>query len=360
MTTRSARRAQERGLTEHQEDERRLADASRRRHRDLLPRIAAFGVVVAVLVLGRGPISRVRVPRPARADAVAGAIAVRISMAGFDPKILDAKPGQTITLDWWNTDAAMHLRAASTRSSPTAATPRALPAESRETITLTAPTMPGDYDFWCDSCCGGKAARDARHAPRGESRDGHVDRPQADSAERTRPTTAHRPGSRSARRWSGALGGPSRGRPAAPALILFAAPRRGHRLARRLRARSVRDRGVRRPDRPDRPRLGLRRRLQPVRLRAARPLRDLHADARQRGDRRRHADARGAADDCSARARSTSARSSSPTSSSASGCSASSAGSAATTSSPGSPRSSRWSWPCGCSRTCSCRASGPR
>jgi heme/copper-type cytochrome/quinol oxidase subunit 2 len=31
-----------------------------------------------------------------------------------------------------------------------------LPAQSRKTITITAPTAPGDYDFWCDSCCGGK------------------------------------------------------------------------------------------------------------------------------------------------------------------------------------------------------------
>jgi cytochrome c oxidase subunit II len=33
-----------------------------------------------------------------------------------------------------------------------------LSAESRKTVTITAPTTPGDYDFWCDSCCGGKGS----------------------------------------------------------------------------------------------------------------------------------------------------------------------------------------------------------
>lgn len=75
MTTRSARRAQERGLSEHQDDERQRSVTGWRRP-ELLPRIA-----------------------------------------GFDPKTIDAKPGETVTLDWWNTDAAMHPQGASPPSS---------------------------------------------------------------------------------------------------------------------------------------------------------------------------------------------------------------------------------------------------
>ncbi len=160
MTTRSSRRAEQRELTEQQEEERLQAGA-RRRRRDLLPRIAAFGLM-AVLVLGAGTYLAASVFLGQRGQThVAGAIPVRISMAGFDPKTIDAKPGQTITLDWWNTDAAMHLQGGvHTLVSDALGVRYALPAESRETITLTAPATPGDYDFWCDSCCGGKDSPD--------------------------------------------------------------------------------------------------------------------------------------------------------------------------------------------------------
>ena len=160
MTTRSSRRAQERGLTEQQDDERQHEDVSRRR-RDLVPRIAAFAVI-AVLVLGGGIYLAGSVFLGQRGQThVAGAIPMRISMAGFDPQTIDAQPGQTITLDWWNTDVAMHLQGGvHTLVSDALHVRYALPAESRETITLTAPATPGDYDFWCDSCCGGKASPD--------------------------------------------------------------------------------------------------------------------------------------------------------------------------------------------------------
>lgn len=120
-------------------------------------RIAAFGAV-AVLVLGVGVALAGSVffgqrDRP----TVAQAIPMRISMAGYEPKTLDAKPGQTLTLDWWNTDGAMHLEGGvHTLVSPELGIREELPAESRKTITITAPERPGDYDFYCDSCCGGK------------------------------------------------------------------------------------------------------------------------------------------------------------------------------------------------------------
>ena len=81
-------------------------------------------------------------------------------------------------------------------------------------------------------------------------------------------------------------------RPAVALATLIVTGRR--RRPRPTSSPSLRHGGLRRPDRPDRARLGLRRRLQPVRLRAARPVRDLHPDARQRRDWRRNPDARGA------------------------------------------------------------------
>jgi cytochrome c oxidase subunit II len=118
---------------------------------------AAFALI-ALLVLGAGVYLAGGVFFGQRDTTnVASAVPMRISMAGFDPAVIRARPGQTVTLDWWNTDGAMHLQGGvHTMVSDTLGIRLELPAESRKTVTITAPMAPGDYDFWCDSCCGGK------------------------------------------------------------------------------------------------------------------------------------------------------------------------------------------------------------
>jgi plastocyanin len=122
-------------------------------------RAAAFGVI-ALAVLGAGINLAGSVFLGQRGTtSVAAATPVRISMAGFDPKVLHAKLGQAVTLDWWNPDGAMHLQGGvHTLVSDALGLRLELAAESRKTVTFTAPTKAGDYDFWCDSCCGGKAS----------------------------------------------------------------------------------------------------------------------------------------------------------------------------------------------------------
>jgi len=122
-------------------------------------RAAAFGMVV-IAVLGVGVYLAGSVFMGQRGTTtVAAATPMRISMSGFDPKVIHARPGQTVTLDWWNTDGAMHLQGGvHTMVSDDLGIRLELPAESRKTVTFAAPTKPGDYDFWCDSCCGGKAS----------------------------------------------------------------------------------------------------------------------------------------------------------------------------------------------------------
>lgn len=160
MPTRSSRRAHEREEPQltgsAQEDD---SPAARLRSRGpRLARVAAF-LVIAAVILGAGTYLAASVFLGPRGTAtVAGAIPMRISMDGFDPKVLDAKPGQAITIDWWNTDSPMMLtNGVHTLISDALQVNDALPGNSRKTITLTAPDKPGDYDFWCDSCCGGKA-----------------------------------------------------------------------------------------------------------------------------------------------------------------------------------------------------------
>ncbi len=158
MTTRAARRARERDLVTGRPVRGR--PEARRASPQAQPsklRVAAF-VLVAVAILGGGLYMASSVFFGQRDQtSVPGATSMRISMDGFDPGTLDANPGQTLTLDWWNQDAAMHLtNGVHTLVSDSLNAHLELAAQSRKTVSLTAPTTPGDYDFWCDSCCGGK------------------------------------------------------------------------------------------------------------------------------------------------------------------------------------------------------------
>jgi plastocyanin len=144
-----------RGLAARRAAELAAHDAGERRSRRL--RGAAFAIVALVVLGVGGYLAGSVFLGPRGTTDVAAATPMRISMAGFDPAVIRAKPGETVTLDWWNTDGAMHLQGGvHTLVSDTLRVRLELPAESRRTVTLTAPMAPGDYDFWCDSCCGGR------------------------------------------------------------------------------------------------------------------------------------------------------------------------------------------------------------
>lgn len=163
LNTRAERRAillEER----HEERKRTKSDGFQaRQHRIERIRKAAFGlIVVGVLATGAylafGDFLGQR-----GATTSADAISVQSSMAGFGPDI-HVKTGQAVTLDWWTNDAAMHLDGGvHTMISHELGLHEELPAagpsgESRKLIAFTAPTKPGEYDIYCDTCCGGKAS----------------------------------------------------------------------------------------------------------------------------------------------------------------------------------------------------------
>ncbi len=95
-----------------------------------------------------------------RPDAeTADALPVQMSMAGFDPGIITAGAGEELTVELWTDDAAPHLQdGVHTLISDELGIHEELPAESRRTVTLQMPMTPGDYDIYCDTCCGGKAS----------------------------------------------------------------------------------------------------------------------------------------------------------------------------------------------------------
>jgi len=119
----------------------------------------ATGAAAVVVVLGAGLLLGFGdfLGRPA--PGAATATPVRMSMAGFDPAIITATAGTDLELELWTTDAAVHLQGGvHTLISDELGIREELPAESHRTVTLSMPTEPGDYDIYCDTCCGGKAS----------------------------------------------------------------------------------------------------------------------------------------------------------------------------------------------------------
>ena len=133
---------------------RRRAKREAIRPGDGARRIAFGGLVIGVLALGAFLAFGDFFNRPV---AAAGTIDVQSSMAGFTPSVITVKAGQSVTLDWWTQDAAVHLQGGvHTMISPDLGLDEQLPAESRRSVTWTVPDKPGTYDVWCESCCGGK------------------------------------------------------------------------------------------------------------------------------------------------------------------------------------------------------------
>lgn len=98
-----------------------------------------------------------------RGNAADDAIGVQASMAGFTPKEIVVAAGQDVTLDFWTRDSSLHLeRGVHTLNSEDLGLAIELPgadavASSHVSVTFTAPTEPGTYEIFCDTCCGGRA-----------------------------------------------------------------------------------------------------------------------------------------------------------------------------------------------------------
>ncbi|MDA8203325.1 MAG: cupredoxin domain-containing protein [Chloroflexi bacterium] len=157
MTTRAARRAHLREHAGEEGEQRQRAEVLAKR-RAALPRIVAF-IAIAVVILGAGAYLAGSVFLGQRSSSsAAGYLPVRLSMAGFDPKVIDARAGSTVKLDFWNTDNAMHLDGGGVHTfiMDSQSIYVKIPAEARQQYAFTAPSTPGDYDFYCNTCCGGK------------------------------------------------------------------------------------------------------------------------------------------------------------------------------------------------------------
>ena len=118
-------------------------------------RKVAFGAIVAVvLVVGGFLAFGDFLDRP---TAAAGTIDVQSSMAGFTPSEIRVTAGETVTMNWWTDDAAVHLQGGvHTMVAPELGLNEALPAENSRMFIWQVPDRPGTYDVYCETCCGGK------------------------------------------------------------------------------------------------------------------------------------------------------------------------------------------------------------
>jgi plastocyanin len=163
VKTRAERRA---ALLEERHAERKRTHSAgfqARQRRTERIRQGAFVLIVAGVLAVGGYLAFGDFLGQRGATTIADAISVQSSMAGFGPAI-HVKAGQAVKLDWWTNDAAQHLESGvHTMISDELGLHEELPAagpsgESRKLVAFTAPMKTGEYDIYCDSCCGGKAS----------------------------------------------------------------------------------------------------------------------------------------------------------------------------------------------------------
>ena len=135
---------------------RRTATKSSERRRGLI-----FGAV-AVAILAVGGFLAFGDFAGQRGATTADAIGVQASMAGFTPREIRVKAGAPVTMDFWTQDSAGHLDGGvHTMISEQLGLRVELPgaaavSASRVAVAFTAPATPGEYEIFCDTCCGGR------------------------------------------------------------------------------------------------------------------------------------------------------------------------------------------------------------
>ena len=118
-------------------------------------RLAIFGVLA--FLVGSLAIGLVvsRVMGPPASDT--GAIAVKISMDGYRPATLTATVGTEIKVDLINPDSSMHTDGGGIHSFHIDSLDVHQVVQPLSDLVFSIKALqPGTYDFYCDTCCGGK------------------------------------------------------------------------------------------------------------------------------------------------------------------------------------------------------------
>src|ERR1035437_1646558 len=114
----------------------------------------SFAVVVAIVAVSL-VIGRLQLP----GAPVAGAMQVRASMEGFDPNRLTVTAGQRVDIQFARMETGMHSDGGGWEefAIDSLGIDWKVGPESSQVFSFTAPSTPGEYEYYCDICCGGKA-----------------------------------------------------------------------------------------------------------------------------------------------------------------------------------------------------------
>lgn len=121
----------------------------------------AFAVIV-VAVLGTAvwllkPASRLTTPAAAEADG-SRVVSIEADMAGFSTKVIRAKVGEPLTVRLTSLDNRFHTDGGGKHQFAIDELNVNVIAPPQGTSEATfTPSQPGEYEFYCDICCGGRA-----------------------------------------------------------------------------------------------------------------------------------------------------------------------------------------------------------
>ncbi len=123
-----------------------------------LPYMSILFVVIIIAIFSSAAyivMSRTVSQEPLDKDA----IKMTITMSGFQPNVIRAKAGEPVKINLINPDSSMHTDGGGVHnfllSAGLANVNVTLAPESQKVFSFT-PTQPGEYHWYCDSCCGGK------------------------------------------------------------------------------------------------------------------------------------------------------------------------------------------------------------
>lgn len=140
---------------------RRQHQAERAKRRQQLVRLAAFGVIVILVILAVGyflvPVFAPKASGVTQADG-GKIINIQAAMDGFDITEIHVKAGEQITVNLTSLDNSMHTDGGGKHQFAIDKLGVNVVAQplSSNSVTFTA-MQPGTYTFYCDICCGGKA-----------------------------------------------------------------------------------------------------------------------------------------------------------------------------------------------------------
>lgn len=123
-----------------------------------LPFMSILFVVIIIAIFSSAAyivMSRTVSQEPLDKDA----IKMTITMSGFQPNVIRAKAGEPVKINLINPDSSMHTDGGGVHNfqlkTGLANVNVTLQPESQKVFSFT-PTQPGEYHWYCDSCCGGK------------------------------------------------------------------------------------------------------------------------------------------------------------------------------------------------------------